>query len=297
MEIRHAQAFIAVAEELHFGRAAQRLHIAQPPLSRLIRSLEAELGVTLFDRNTHRVALTPVGETLLEAARELVMIPQRMQEIARNSRQGEMGRIKLGFGEALVNNVVGDLARELRQTRPGLSLELHSSQFSYQGLEKVLDGSLDMLVGRWDFLPQSVDSRVIAREELLIALPENHRLAERDAVTAEDLADEPWVVVLPGKNSTLPNRLNMLAAAGSFEPRIVQVSPDSSTLVFLVGAGTGVALTLSSVRDHIPGSGVVYKPIRPAQEPMEVRLIWRRRDPNPALTPIVALAERLAPDK
>lgn len=292
MEVRHAQAFIAVAEELNFGRAAKRLYMAQPPLTRLIRNLEAELGVALFDRNTHRVTLTQHGEVLLESARELVMLPQRIKEIARKSRLGDLGRVRLGFGEAPVNKIVGDLARQVRIERPGISLELHSSQYSHHGLEKLLHGDLDMHVGRLDFLPQSIDSRIIAREDLLIAVPDNHRLTNLDTATAEDLAEEPWVVVLPGAGSSLPNRLNTLAASGGFVPRVVQVSPDSSTLLLLVGAGTGIALTLSSVRDNIPVSGVSYIPIDPAQEPLEVRLSWRRGDLNPALKAVVEIAER-----
>ena len=96
MEVHKAQAFLAVAEELHFGRAAKRLHMAQPPLSRLIRQLESELGATLFERNTRHVTLTPQGEALLEPARELVMLAQRMKDVVRKSQAGETGRVRLG---------------------------------------------------------------------------------------------------------------------------------------------------------------------------------------------------------
>jgi DNA-binding transcriptional LysR family regulator len=295
MDVNKAQAFLAVAEELHFGRAAKRLHMAQPPLSRLIRQIESELGATLFDRNTRHVTLTPQGEALIEPARELVMLARRMKDVVRKSQQGEVGRTRLGFAGASVNQAVGELAREIRRRRPGISLELYSSQFSYLGLEKILDDSLDLVIGRWDFLPAEVDSRLIALEELLIALPENHPLADREAVDAEDLAEEAWIVLPGGAGATLPNRLNTLAMNAGFVPRIVQVAPDSWTLVVLVGAGMGISLILSSVRDNVPSRGVVYKPLTQQQKPVEVRLIWRRGNDDPALRAVIEISETVFP--
>ena len=295
MEVHKAQAFLAVAEELHFGRAAKRLHMAQPPLSRLIRQLESELGATLFERNTRHVTLTPQGEALLEPARELVMLAQRMKDVVRRSQAGETGRVRLGFAGASVNQAVGELARQVRRRRPGISLELYSSQFSYLGLEKVLDDSLDIVIGRWDFLPAEISSRLVALEELLIALPESHPLADRETVDVEDLAGEAWIVLPGGAGATLPNRLNTLAMNAGFVPRIVQVAPDSWTLVVLVGAGMGISLILSSVRDNVPSRGVVYKPLTQEQKPVEVCLLWRRGDANPALQSVIEISETVFP--
>lgn len=295
MEVHKAQAFLAVAEELHFGRAAKRLHMAQPPLSRLIRQLETELGATLFERSTRHVTLTPQGEALQEPARELVMLAQRMKDVVRKSQAGETGRVRLGFAGASVNQAVGELARQVRRGRPGISLELYSSQFSYLGLEKVLDDSLDLVIGRWDFLPAEITSRLVALEELLIALPENHPLADRETVDVADLAGEAWIVLPGGVGATLPNRLNTLAMNAGFVPRIVQVAPDSWTLVVLVGAGMGISLILSSVRDNVPSRGVVYRPLTQVQKPVEVRLIWRRGDASPALRSVVEISETVFP--
>ncbi|MFF0815004.1 LysR family transcriptional regulator [Rhodococcus sp. NPDC003318] len=291
MEIRAAQAFIAVAEELNFGRAAQRLHMASPPLSRLIRRIEVDLGAPLFERNTRSVTLTPQGEALLEPARELVRLSQRMKEIVQKSQAGEAGRVRFGFGEAAVNSWVGEVARRIRSERPGISLELHSGLFSQQGLDKIIDGSLDLLIGRRDFIPAEVDSVVIAREQLLIAMPEGHPLAGSEAVDLRDLAKEPWVV-LPGggAGASLPNRLNLLAVNGGFVPNIVEIAPDSPTLLLLVGARVGIAPTLSSVRDNVRASGVVFRSVHPDQGPVEVRLMWRRGDRNPALNNVIRVA-------
>lgn len=296
MDVHKAQAFLAVADELHFGRAAERLHMAQPPLSRLIRQIEAELGAPLFERNTRQVSLTPQGAALIEPARELVMLSQRLKEIVQQSQAGEIGRIRLGFAGASVNRLVSELARRVRTERPGITLELFSSQFSHLGLERVLDGSLDLVIGRWDFLPAEVESRVIGREEILVALPEHHRLADHDGLAAADLAGEPWVVLPGASSATLPNRLGVLGIQGGFVPRIVQVAPDSSTQLMLVGVGVGVALTFSGVRENLLAPGVVYRPLRPSQAGVEVRLIWRRGDPNPAVPAVIGVSRRVFPD-
>jgi len=292
MDVRNAQAFIAVAEELHFGRAASRLHIAQPPLSRLIRQLESDLGVALFERNTRKVELTRQGEALLDPARELVMLSQRMREIVRQADLGEAGRVNLGFGEAAANPIVGELARQVRHEYPGISLDLVNSQFWHVGLEKLLDGRLDLLIGRWDQLPAEVDSFVITSEEELICLPDNHPLAVASAVSPSQLANEPWVV-LQGGNSHLPNRINQLARAGGFVPRVVQMAPDSSTLMLLVGAGIGISMSMASIRDNLPTRGVVFKPIAPVNEPIRGRMIWRREDENSALHRVIEIARNL----
>lgn len=289
MDVRNAQAFVTVAEELHFGRAAERLHIAQPPLSRLIRQLESDLGVTLFDRNTRKVELTTYGEALLEPARELIMLSQRMRELAKEAKSGLTGKVRLGFGEAAANQMVGNLARHLREQHPGITLELINSQFWDTGISRLVDGSLDLLIGRWDLLPPEVDSFTFGYDRQLICLPDYHVLAAEDSIAPEALAEEPWVV-LQGGSSHVPNRINQLAQIGGFIPRIVQLAPDSSTLLLLVAAGIGISLTLESIRDNVPTQGVVFKPVERGNEPLPVRMIWRRGDMNPVVGTVLDIA-------
>ncbi|MBU3995418.1 MAG: LysR family transcriptional regulator [Actinobacteria bacterium] len=296
MDVQQIRAFLAVADELHFGRAAERLHMAQPPLSRLIRQVETDLGVSLFDRSTRGVALSSQGEALLEPARELVMLSQRIREIVARTQGGLIGRVRLGFAGPSVGRIVGDLARAVRKERPGIALELFSAQFSHNGLEKVLDRSLDLVIGRWDYLPAEVDSRVLAREQLLVALPEHHRLADLPRLRPEDLAEEPWIV-LPGRGpATLPNRLNLLGASAGFVPRVVQVAPDSSTLLLLIGAEAGIAVTFSGVRDNLPAPGVIFRPLDSITDEAEVRLAWHRGDAAVARQTVIDISERIFPD-
>ena len=295
MDVHKAKAFLAVAEDLHFGRAAVRLHMAQPPLSRLIRALEDELGAVLFERNPRRVALTAVGEALVEPARELVMQSERVIQLVRRVQQGETGRVRLGFAGASVNAVVSALARRVRSDRPGLALELYGSQLSYPGLEGLRAGALDAVVGRWDMLPRDVESRVVAQEELLVALPDNHPLAGAEAVSMADIADEPWIVLPGGSGATLSNRLHLLGIRGRFVPRIVQTAVDSATQLLLVDAGVGIALTFSGVSESVPVHSVVFRPLAPGLGPVEVRLAWRKADANPALSAVIKISEAVYP--
>lgn len=296
MEVHQARAFLAVAEELHFGRAATRLRMAQPPLSRLIRQLERSMGATLFERSTRHVALTSAGQALLEDAQTLVSVSENAKQSVRSAMSGETGRVRLGFAGASINRQVGQLARNIRAVRPGINFELHSSQFSHLGLQRVLDESLDLVIGRWDLLPPGIDSSVIRLEELMLALPESHPLAGREQVSMAELSEEPWIVLPAGAGAALQNRLNSLAMAAGYVPRVVLTAPDSWTLVVLVGAGLGCALTLDSVRDNIASDGVSFIPVADGGRPLEVRMIWRATDTSPALRAVVDLAERMFPD-
>lgn len=292
MEVNKARAFLAVAEELHFGRAAARLHIAQPPLSRMIRSLENDLGAELFERNPRQVTLTAVGEALVQPARELVMQSERMLPLVRRVQSGETGRVRLGFAGASVNTVVSDLTRRLRQDRPDLRVELTGSEFSHPGLEKLRSGALDAIVGRWDLLPRDVDSLILAREHLVVALPAHHRLVTDDPVAAVDLAEEPWIVLPGGGGATLSTRLHAIAQRARFVPRTVETATDSATQLLMVDAGTGVALTFSGVRENVPVHRVEFRRLHPDPGHVDIRIAWRRTDASPALAALIDVAER-----
>ena len=293
MEVHEARAFLAVAEELHFGRAAASLRIAQPPLSRLIKSIEKSLGTELFERSTRQVSLTPAGAALVDPAKALVAASENARAAVAKSVTGETGRVRLGFAGASINRKVGELARHIRTHRPGVHLELHGSQFSHTALEKVLDGALDVAIGRWDFIPAELRSSVLGREEVMVVLPSNHRLADAARVDIAELADESWVVLPTGPGAALQNRLTSLATAAGFVPRVAQVAPDSWTLVVLVAAQIGCAVSLDTVRDNVSSEGVVFLPLAEPQRPLEVQMLWRAADPNPALRAVVQMAQAL----
>lgn len=295
MDVHHARAFLAVAEELHFGRAAARLRMAQPALSRLIKVLEKDLGAPVFERSTRHVSLTPAGAALVEVARELVAVSERARDTVRGAVTGETGVVRLGFAGASINRSVARLAREVRARCPGVRLELHSSQFSPQGLERVISGDLDLSVGRWDFLPADVRSYLVGRERLIVAMPRTHRLASASSVAMADLAEEEWITLPGGSMSALSNRLQSLARTAGFVPRVREHAPDSWTQTLLVDAGVGIALSLDSVRDNIGADGVAWLPLDPPGPPLEVRLIWREHDDNRAVERVTRIAAALFP--
>ncbi|RUQ03682.1 LysR substrate-binding domain-containing protein, partial [Kocuria sp. HSID17582] len=275
MEVHEARAFLAVAQELHFGRAAAQLRIAQPPLSRLIKSIEKSLGTALFERSTRQVSLTPAGAALVEPAKELVAASENARAAVAKSVTGETGRVRLGFAGASINRTVGELARHVRSHRPGIHLELHGSQFSHLAMQKVLDGTLDLAIGRWDFIPAELRSSVLGYEELMVVLPADHPLAGEQRVSMAQLAEESWVILPTGPGAALQNRLTSMAMAAGFMPRIAQVAPDSWTLLVLVAAQIGCALSLDTVRDNVSSDGVVFLPLAQEQRPLEVQILWR----------------------
>lgn len=300
MEVKQAETFLAVAEELHFGRAAERLRMAQPPLSRMIKQLERQLGAELFVRSTRSVELTSTGKALIEPARNLITASHEAAKTVENTIAGKTGHIRMGFAGASTYRLIGDIFRQLRKQKPGITLDVQSSMFSPDGLQNVIDKELDLTIGRWDFLPGEVDSHVLASEEVIVALPPTHRLADAEAVAIRDLATDPWVSLPIGSSSALQNRLTNLAATAGFIPRITQTAPDSWAQMVLVGVESGCAITVSSVRENLPDPGVRFKKvIDTSNPPLDVRLIWRKDNRTPAVDAAIEIAQKsyFVPDR
>lgn len=229
----------------------------------------------------------------MEPAKELVAASENARTAVAKSVTGETGRVRLGFAGASINRTVGELARHVRSHRPGIHLELHGSQFSHLAMQKVLDGTLDTAIGRWDFIPAELRSSVLGYEELMVVLPADHPLAGEQRVSMAQLAEESWVILPTGPGAALQNRLTSMAMAAGFMPRIAQVAPDSWTLLVLVAAQIGCALSLDTVRDNVSSDGVVFLPLAEEQRPLEVQILWRGADPNPALRAVVHMAQSL----
>ncbi|WP_370181420.1 LysR family transcriptional regulator [Rhodococcus wratislaviensis] len=295
MEISQITAFLAVAEELHFGRAAQRLHSAQPPLSRTIRQLEKQLGATLFERNTRNVRLTPAGEALLGPARE-ILDACRLAEIAvAAAGRGQVGRVRIGFAGVSSHLLIGRWAKLVRHTHPGIEFVLDSSAFASEALNKLLDGTLDIGLVRWIFTPPGIASRVILNEDFVVAVPTDHALAGRDSVRIEELATEPWVTLPADPGSALRDSLQRAAHDAGFTPRIVQSAPDSMALMALVSAEVGCALTVSSVAENVNNPDVVFLPLAGGPSTLQLRIAWRADDHSAALREVLRLSEEALP--
>lgn len=294
MEVSDAKAFLVLAEELHFGRAAERLQMGQPPLSRQIQRLERSLGAELFKRTSRQVELTVAGRTLIEPAHDLVASSERAVEAVKSTITGQIGSVSLGFAGASSNAEVAALARALAVNTPRLRFEVQSSQFADDSLKKVLDQSLDFAIGLWEFVPSELDALHLSDDDVLIALPKNHPLAKQSSVKMVQLAQDPWINLPGGYNSALQNRFRNLSLNAGFVPRRNQTVPDSWTVMLLVGLGMGASLTLSSVASAVPADDVAFLQIDdPSNTPLPLRLVWRRDALNPVLQTVIDTAKEL----
>ena len=294
MELRNLRSFIAVAEELHFGRAAERLYMAQPPLSHQIRKLEKELGVQLFERNTRSVRLTSAGESFLEPVRDVLADVDIAVRAAQNAGKGEYGRVTVGFAGASSHESLPLLTRAVRVAHPGIELVMRGQTYADVALSRVADGSLDLGFVRLPVTQPGVESRVIFKEELICALPADHPLAKCKRIQVEALAAEPFVSFPPNCGSTLRDAAQRLCESAGFNPRVVQDAPDSYTILALVAAGVGVTLTLTSCQ-HIQQNGLVYRPLVKPGPVLQAALAWRSDNPSAALQAVLAVAQDALP--
>lgn len=294
MELRHLNAFLAVAEELHFGRAAKRLQMAQPPLSQQIRQLERELGVQLFHRNTRSVRLTSAGESFLDPVRAVLDDLDTAVRAARSAGKGEYGRVTIGFAGASSHETLPRLTRAVRAAHPGLELVMTGQTYANTALSRVADGSLDLGFVRLPVTRPGVAHRVIDQEELICALPSDHPLARRVSVPLDVLAGEPFVSFPANSGSTVRDAMTEACESAGFTPRVVQEAPDSYTILALVAAGVGVTLTVTSVQ-HIQQNGLVYRPVAGPPIRLSAALAWRPDNPSAALRAVLAVAGEALP--
>ena len=290
MDINEIRSFLAVAEELHFGRAAERLHVAQPPLSRTIKQLERELGTSLFDRNTRSVRLTSSGQALVEPAKEVLEALRRARAAVASADDGEVGTVRIAFAGVSTHGLVARLARAVRSQRPGIVLEMSSQNFAQPAMKRLLAGETDIALGRWDVIPSEVDVRIVMRDSLVVAVPDTHPLAGARRLSIAQLASDTFVSLPPYEGSVLPERLRRLARASGFVADIVQIAPDTQTALALVSAQVGCHLTLESVSRNVADPHVMFVPIEEsASEANDVHLraAWRRDDRSPALRAVV----------
>lgn len=193
MELRHLRYFRAVAEELHFGRAAQRLHIAQPPLSQQIRALEAELGVALLARTTRTVELTPAGEAYLQRVVRILAAVDDAGEQARRIAAGTEGLLAVGCVGSATYSLLPSLVRALGEALPGVEVSVRGEMLAPAQLAALATGEIDLALLRPPVQHTGVRTEVIRRDRLLVALPEGHRLAARAELRMADLRDEDFV--------------------------------------------------------------------------------------------------------
>jgi DNA-binding transcriptional LysR family regulator len=279
LELRHLRYFVAVAEELHFGHAAARLHISQPPLSHQIRDLERELGVSLFQRTRHSVCLTEAGRLFLEEARQVLGNAEHAVETAKKAARGEIGRLSVGFGPTPENGLLQRVLSLFIARHPDVSLELHSL-YTNEQLEALAQRQIDVC---FPLLPISNrDFRVerIGAEPVGVALPTQHPLANKSRIALAELSQESFVLVSREVGGFYDFVLDACARAG-FAPTVTHEARHVLTALGFVAAGLGVTLLPGAVGAACP-PGVVFRPLHHAPV-VELGLAYRPNDSSRAL--------------
>jgi DNA-binding transcriptional LysR family regulator len=272
VDIRQLNYFIAVAEERHFGRAAKRLHMAQPPLSQQIRQLEDLIGVQLFNRTTRRVDLTAAGQLLLDRGRQIVNDVATLQADVYQVGKGATGVLRVGFSGSATYGVMPQVARLAKQLLPGLSLALHGEMLTPSMEAGLRNGTLDAALLRPPVTAQDIDYRTVAREPLVVALPSFSALAVDQPVAMHELQDQDFIAYPP--ESVLYRTTADLCRQAGFQPRITQVVGETSTMLAFVAAGGGVAVMPSSVQ-AFQLEGVAYRAIENVPD-VELAVAWMR---------------------
>lgn len=294
MELRHLRYFVAVAEELHFTRAAARLRISPPALTEQIQGLEQELGVRLLARNQRTVALTDAGSRFLEEAQMTLRQAERAALIARRAGRGEVGEVEIGYvSSASCTGLLAQAIKQYRATHPMVSINIHKIETSRQ-LDQLTDGRLDIGFLRPPaHYPVGIRSVVIAQQTVHVVLPEDHWLAQAaEPITAPMLAGEAFIVPDFEREIGIYQHTAELGRRGSFVPRLVARAPDFFTIVSMVAAGFGIALVPQScARIQIPG--IVYQPVATPMRPAELAAAFRRDERAPAVKAFIQQLRRL----
>lgn len=274
MELRHLRYFVAVAEELHFNRAAERLHMAQPPLSQQIKHLETELGVELFHRRTKRqVQLTEAGRVLLQAAYQiLAQLEQAVCDTQRTGR-GETGTLIIGFTSSVVYDVLPAILYQFRQRFPQVDLVLQELTTTQQE-EALHHQRIEVGFCHPPLKDNSLRLEYILQEPLIVALPESHPLAAEATISVRSLADESFILFPRHLGPGLYDQIVNFCEQADFRPKVMQEAIQMQTIIGLISAEMGIALVPASLQ-NLQRVGVVYKPLQPATLQVETAMVWR----------------------
>lgn len=285
MEMRHLRCFVAVAKELHFGRAAQRLHLSQPPVSQALKELEDELGVRLLERTSRRIALTPIGEDLLNDALSILAGADLMRKRGRDAASGLVGSLSIGFISLPTLTFLPALLKTFDSTFPQVKLSLLEGTTD-QLTHDVESGHLDLaLVFQQPDLPPTLQSRPVQRDPLVVALPQDHPEARHAQVSLKQLKNEKFLCFERRFGPLMFDAIVASCMKNGFSPQVF-TARQMHTIVSMVSGGLGVALVPECLR-ALGREGVVYRPIQGARPAVSTVAVWRAADRSPVLAAMV----------
>lgn len=294
IELRQLRYFVTVAEEMHFGRAAQRLHMTQPPLSLAIQSLEALLGVQLFQRTSRSVSLTPAGEALLPEALRILQQTAALPDLMRRAASGASGRLSLAFVSTADYSVLPSFLREFRETYPAVEIDLREATTDVQ-LDELMEGRIDvgLLIPP---LPEKakldIDYLPVLSEPLILAAPKGlQALRGKTKASLEALTELPLIIFPRRIAPALHDAILACYHEAGLTPRIGQEAIQMQTIIGLVSAGMGIALVPQSV-SNLKRPGVDYRPLTNRTSMVETGLAWRRDNASPVLQAFLELLRK-----
>ena len=287
MDIRHLRYFLVLAEELHFGHAASRLLISQPPLSVSIRQLEESIGARLFERSHQQVRLTAAGQALIPAAQALITGMNTALDQVRDISRGVTGHLRVGFVGALLYQGLPALLQDFQQQRPGLRLSLLEMNTREQ-LSELLHGGLDVGFVHHCPLPAGIAAQRFTRDPIVLCLPQQHPLAGLPTVGLAQLHGEHFVVFSRVLSPFYYDRIQSLLSAASIDADTRCEARHWLSVIALVAKGFGVALVPASLA-HAAMDGVTFVPLDCAVTPSEAWCIWKKDDPRPLLAALIAM--------
>lgn len=293
MDLRQLEAFVAVAEELHFGRAAKRMHMAQPPISRHIRRLEEEVGAQLLVRSGRGVETTPAGQAFLHEARATLSQAVRASRVAQRFARGELGRLRIGHVDSASSELLPTALRAFHDQYPDVRLVLEESRTTAL-VRAVLEGHLDVAFVRPPVTDDRLRSEVLMDEPLVVAVPSEHPLAGHERVRINLLADERFIVVPWHEQPALHDEIIGTCRRAGFHPTIAEEAYPISSVVLLVAAGLGVAMVPAFLAKHLCQGNVVYKRLEGSAGQLQLSLAWPSHGASPAVQDFIEISRRVA---
>jgi DNA-binding transcriptional LysR family regulator len=289
MELRQLQSFVVVAEELNVGRAAVRLHLTQPSLSRQIAALERDLGVELFARIKKRFVLTAAGAAFLDDARDLLRRADDAVRTAQRTQRGEVGTLRLRFVQSATFEALPRLLGAFRTAYPEVVLDLETMTTIRQ-TEALRDGRIDVGLLRFPSDAPGLLSKVVSEDPLVAALPAKHPLAKRRRIALKDLADDDFILYTRATGPSVHDVIVGHCQAAGFTPRISQQGADVQTIVSLVAAGLGVSLLIAPTPPIDPAA-VVYRELSDDLPPWQLSVAWSPANSSPVLRQFLQLVD------
>lgn len=293
MELRHLRYFIAVAEELHFSKAAEKLHIAQPPLSQQIQQLEAELGVELFQRKTKRqVQLTDAGRLFLQEAYQLLAQLELAIQMTRRVGRGEVGQLRVGFISSVTYDVLPAILRQFRERFPDVELVLLELTTIEQE-QALRENRIEVGFVHPPLEDDTLSWECIQQQPLIVALPESHPLAKQERVKVSQLAEEFFILFPRQKGLGLYDRIITFCQQADFTPKVGQQAIQMQTIIGLVSAGMGIAIVPSCLQ-NLQRFGVVYRCFEEETPLVEVAVTWRNEEETPIVRQFLQVVRQVS---